>query len=41
MTDTLTCPFCGRRGPVRDFVSLAKPTRPTHVVLRVRFVDTH
>jgi hypothetical protein len=41
MSDSLTCPFCGHRGPVRDFVSLAKPTRPTHAVLRVRFVDAH
>jgi hypothetical protein len=37
LTDTLTCPFCGRHGPVRDFLSLAVPTRPTHVVLRVSF----
>jgi hypothetical protein len=37
LTDTLTCPFCGRRAPVRDFLSLAVPTRPTHVVLRVSF----
>jgi hypothetical protein len=37
LSDTLTCPFCGRRGPVRDFLSLALPTRATHVVLRVSF----
>jgi hypothetical protein len=37
LTDTLTCPFCGRHGPVRDFLSLAVPTRPQHVVLRVSF----
>ena len=34
---TLTCPFCGHAGLVRDFLSLTSPTRPTHVVLRVRF----
>jgi hypothetical protein len=37
LTDTLTCPFCGRHSSVRDFLSLAVPTRPTHVVLRVSF----
>jgi len=31
----LRCPFCGRGGPVRDFLSLARPTRPTRVVLRI------
>lgn len=35
--DQLTCPYCGRRGPVRDFLSLALPTRPAHVVVRVSF----
>ncbi|MBV9421346.1 MAG: hypothetical protein JOZ98_00410 [Solirubrobacterales bacterium] len=34
--DELTCPFCGTRGPVRDFLSLASPTRPARVVVRVR-----
>ncbi len=33
----LSCPFCGRGGPVRDFLSLARPTRPTRVVLRIGF----
>ena len=32
-TDTLTCPFCGRRAPARDFLSLASPTRPARVVV--------
>jgi hypothetical protein len=32
---TLTCPFCQNRGPVRDFLSLASPTRPARVVVRV------
>jgi hypothetical protein len=31
----LTCPFCEHGGPVRDFLSLAQPTRPTHVVVRI------
>lgn len=34
--DRLACPFCGNRGPVRDFLSLASPTRPVRVVVRVR-----
>jgi hypothetical protein len=33
----LSCPFCGHRGPARAFLSLSRPTRPTHVVLRVSF----
>jgi hypothetical protein len=35
LTDRLTCPFCGHRGAVRDFLSLAAPTRPARVVVRV------
>jgi hypothetical protein len=35
LTDRLTCPFCGHWGPVRDFLSLAAPTRPARVVVRV------
>jgi len=35
LTDQLSCPFCQRRGPVRDFLSLTAPTRPAHVVVRV------
>jgi hypothetical protein len=31
----LTCPFCRHRGRVRDFLSLASPTRPARVVVRV------
>ncbi len=34
-TDQLACPFCGRDGSVRDFLSLARPTRPTRVVVRI------
>ena len=36
LTDALTCPYCAHRGPVRDFLSLADPTRPARVVVRVR-----
>ena len=35
LTDALACPFCATSGPVRDFLSLAVPTRPTRVVIRV------
>jgi hypothetical protein len=35
LTDELSCPFCHHRGPVRDFLSLALPTRPARVVVRV------
>lgn len=33
--DQLACPFCGRDGSVRDFLSLTRPTRPTRVVVRI------
>jgi hypothetical protein len=32
----LACPFCGETGAVRDFLSLAPPSRPARVVVRVR-----
>lgn len=32
----LDCPFCRHRAPLRDFLSLAQPTRPARVVVRVR-----
>jgi hypothetical protein len=35
LTDELSCPFCDARGPVRDFLSLARPARPARVVIRV------
>jgi len=35
-TDALGCGFCGHEGPLRDFLSLAEPTRPTHVEVHVR-----
>jgi hypothetical protein len=31
----LACPYCDHQGPVRDFLSLASPTRPARVVVRV------
>jgi hypothetical protein len=33
--DPLACPVCGEAGAVRDFLSLAEPTRPARVVVRV------
>jgi hypothetical protein len=36
LIDALTCPFCAHEAPVRDFLSLADPTRPARVVVRVR-----
>jgi hypothetical protein len=32
----LRCPFCAHGAPVRDFLSLAQPTRPARVQVRVR-----
>jgi hypothetical protein len=31
----LCCPFCQFEAPLRSFLSLASPTRPTRVVLRL------
>jgi hypothetical protein len=33
----LVCPYCHHRGSVRDFLSLALPTRPARVVVRVSY----
>jgi hypothetical protein len=33
--DALACPFCSHGGPLREFLSLAEPVRPTRVELRV------
>jgi hypothetical protein len=33
--DPLGCPFCGQVGTVRDFLSLAPPSRPARVDVRV------
>jgi len=38
--DALSCPYCGRSGALRDFLSLAAPTRPTRVEVRVVFAAT-
>ena len=35
-TDPISCGFCRHLGAVRDFLSLAEPTRPTRVTVRVR-----
>jgi hypothetical protein len=37
-SDPIACPFCGHRAQVRDFLSLAPPTRPARVEVRVRVV---
>ncbi len=34
-TDAVTCPFCSHRASARDFLSLATPTRPARVQVRV------
>jgi hypothetical protein len=34
--EPLSCGFCAHAARVRDFLSLAPPTRPTRVVVRVR-----
>ena len=36
LTDAIECPFCGAFGRVRDFLSLAAPTRPARVEIRLR-----
>jgi hypothetical protein len=33
--DPLACPFCRHGGAVRDFLSLAAPSRPARVAVRV------
>jgi hypothetical protein len=34
-TAALDCPYCRHRAVVRDFLSLARPTRPARVIVRV------
>jgi hypothetical protein len=34
-TSRLVCPFCAHGGPLRDFLSLAVPTRPARVAVRI------
>jgi hypothetical protein len=36
LPDPIACGFCRHAGAVRDFLSLAEPTRPARVVVRVR-----
>jgi hypothetical protein len=38
--EPLGCPFCGRAGAVRDFLTLGEPTRPARVVVHVAPVAT-
>ena len=33
--DRLGCPYCAHAAPVRDFLSLAAPSRPARVAVRV------
>jgi hypothetical protein len=33
--DAVACPFCRHDGAVRDFLSLAEPSRPARVAVRV------
>jgi hypothetical protein len=33
--DAIACPVCDRAGAVRDFLSLAAPSRPARVEVRV------
>jgi hypothetical protein len=37
LRDLMSCAFCSHGAPVRDFLSLAEPTRPTRVVVRVSY----
>ena len=34
-SDPLGCPYCDHNGSVRDFLSLASPSRPARVAVRV------
>ena len=34
-TERLDCPFCRHAAPLRDFLSLAAPARPTRVEVRM------
>lgn len=33
--ESIACPYCARSGPVREFLSLAAPARPTRVEVRI------
>lgn len=34
-SDRLSCPFCAHHGAAREFLSLATPTRPARVAVRI------
>jgi hypothetical protein len=34
--NSLSCPFCSHYAPVREFLSLAPPSRPARVEVRIR-----
>jgi len=34
--DPISCGFCRHVGAVREFLSLAEPTRPARVAVRIR-----
>ena len=36
LTENLDCPFCRHTAAARDFLSLAAPSRPARVEVRVR-----
>jgi uncharacterized paraquat-inducible protein A len=38
--ERVACPYCGHAGAVRDFLSLAAPTRPAYVEVHVRGLST-
>ena len=35
-TEPMACAYCGHGAPVKHFLSLQEPTRPTRVTVRVR-----
>lgn len=39
--EPLCCSFCRHEGAVRDFLSLAAPTRPTRVAVHLRLTARH
>ena len=34
-SEAIACPYCARTGAVREFLSLAAPSRPTRVEVRI------
>jgi len=37
-SEPMACTYCGHDAPVRNFLSLTEPTRPTRVAVRIRRV---